>query len=562
MDGTELAGRARGPETREPRLRGGFRRADDDFLRELREYLQTRLRIISTCLLTVGALLLLLSGITGAAGAGWDGSVLLEARFLAHASAILVALGVTAVLHRKALTYRALVAIDAAIMLIAIAGATGVFALDYRADPHDVPAFLALFLVARSLVVPSTVRRTLLVCVWGLVGILLVQLLHGVTYDARGEVRPADTFFSRVLWNQVVLAFALGLAALASRLNFSLRVKAYEARRMDQYVIEGLIGEGAMGVVYRAQHALMRRPTALKLLRPERAGGRALRRFEMEVRQTCLLTHPNTVRIYDYGHTADGTFFYAMELLEGADLHEIVARTGPLPASRVVHVLRHACGALEEAHTRGLVHRDIKPGNLMLCRQGLDEDVVKVMDFGLVKQTAGDGHDLSVAGEICGTPLTISPESLRGKPVTLLADIYGLGAVGYILLTGQPVFDGSSALQVTLKHLEEDPVPPSARGWDVPPELEEILMCCLEKDPQARPQGAAELARRLAVCSGVGAWTQADATRWWAENRDRLGRSGGPAEEEAGEVRLSVTREIHGGPETSRAAGEPEDRSG
>jgi serine/threonine-protein kinase len=208
------------------------------------------------------------------------------------------------------------------------------------------------------------------------------------------------------------------MSGFASHLNYTLRVKAYEAKQLDQYVIEGKLGEGGMGEVYRAQHALMQRPTAVKVLRPDVTGSRALQRFEKEVRRTCRLTHPNTIRIYDYGRTPEGDFYYAMELLDGADLERLIAMTGPLSPARVVHVLAQTCAALHEAHEAGLVHRDVKPSNILLCIRGLEYDVVKVMDFGLVKDTATGDATLTRADEICGSPLTISPEALTGADVT------------------------------------------------------------------------------------------------------------------------------------------------
>jgi serine/threonine-protein kinase len=515
--GAESAGSDSGP-----RQRGGIRRATDDFLREFRGQLQERLRISTGFLAIVGAVLLVVSAVTGAAEYDWDFGVLLKARFYAHAGAVLVLLAAWLLLRRRALAYRILVVLDAVMMAAVVAATLTVYALDYRADPFDVPAFLALFVVARALVVPSTVRRTLFVSLPALAGILAVQLGYGVTYDASGVVLSSGTFVSRVIWNQVVLGLALGLSLLASHLNFALRMKAYEALRMDQYLLEGLLGRGGMGEVYRARHTLLRRPTALKLVHPDRAGRRNLRRFEKEVRHTCLLTHPNTIRIYDYGHTPNGEFFYAMELLEGADLQHIVDATGPMSPARAVHVLRQACAALAEAHAKGLVHRDVKPSNLMLCRQGLDDDVVKVLDFGLVKETGGSDPDLTRAGEVCGTPSTIAPETLRGAVVTAQADLYSLGAVGCFLLTGRPIFEAKSPMEFAVKHVSDEPMAPSKRGVEVPEDLENLLLRCLEKDPGERPDGAVALAAELDACDNAGHWTQADAKRWWEAHRERL----------------------------------------
>ncbi len=247
-----------------------------------------------------------------------------------------------------------------------------------------------------------------------------------------------------------------------------------------------------MGVVYKGYHAMMRRPTAIKLLNIEVMNANAIERFEREVQITSQLNHPNTVAIYDYGRTPEGVFYYAMEYLDGIDLQTLVEQYGPQPESRVISILLQICGSLYEAHAQGLVHRDIKPANIMLNRRGGQADVIKVLDFGLVKEVnpdrAPDKHDNGLSG----TPLYLSPEAIQSPAlVDACSDLYAVGAVGYYLLTGKTVFEAQSVVELLQMHITETPLPPSQRG-DVPvtQELEHILLSCLEKSRARRPQTA------------------------------------------------------------------------
>jgi serine/threonine-protein kinase len=289
------------------------------------------------------------------------------------------------------------------------------------------------------------------------------------------------------------------------------------ARQLGQYTLEEKIGEGGMGEVYRARHAMLRRPTAIKLL-ANQVSERDLRRFEKEVQLTAQLSHPNTISIFDYGRTPDGTFYYAMELLDGVTLQQLVERDGPQSPARVIHILGQVAAALREAHGAGLTHRDIKPDNIFLCRQGGLPDVVKVLDFGLVKQVANDAAvSQSNVNLMVGTPLYMSPESIAAPDtVDARSDLYALGAVAYFLLTGSPVFSGDSVVEVCGHHLHSRPERPSQRaGRAIPEDLERIVLACLEKSARERPQSARELADRLSECADAGAWTEADAERWW-----------------------------------------------
>jgi serine/threonine protein kinase len=270
---------------------------------------------------------------------------------------------------------------------------------------------------------------------------------------------------------------------------------------LGSYTLGEKIGEGGMGVVYKARHALLERPTAIKLLHPERVKSEDIRRFEREVQLTSRLSHPNTISIYDFGRSKDGAFYYAMEYLDGLDLQTLVEREGPLAPARVAHVLAQLCGALSEAHGAGLIHRDIKPANIMVCERGGEADVVKVLDFGLTKELGAPKMAVtrSDVQTLLGTPLYLSPEALIA-PDTMdgRSDLYAVGAVGYFLLTGTPPFSGNGLFEVCAQHLHAEPVPPSRRRRSpVPPELEALILSCLHKSMDGRPQSARALRERL-----------------------------------------------------------------
>jgi serine/threonine protein kinase len=302
-----------------------------------------------------------------------------------------------------------------------------------------------------------------------------------------------------------------------------LRRQVREALQLGQYTLVEKLGEGGMGEVFEASHAMLRRPTAVKLLPPDKAGHDNLERFEREVQLTATLTHPNTVTIYDYGRTPSGVLYYAMELIVGPTLEKVVAVDGPQPPARVAHILAYVAGALAEAHAAGLIHRDVKPANIMLSERGGVADVVKVLDFGLVKEIKQpEGASLTNVDVIQGTPLYMSPEAIRSPTdVTGRSDVYALGAVGYFLLTGTTVFEGNSVVEVCSHHLHSEVVPPSERlGAEVPARLEELVMACLEKDPDDRPCCAMDLPQVILALPGVDEWTAADARAWWNTHRD------------------------------------------
>jgi serine/threonine-protein kinase len=300
----------------------------------------------------------------------------------------------------------------------------------------------------------------------------------------------------------------------------SLRIAAVKAQKFGQYRLLRPLGEGGMGQVYLAEHQLLKRPCAIKLIRPDQAGNpQALARFEREVWATAKLTHWNTIDIYDFGRTDDGTFYYVMEYLPGLDLGELVRRFGPMPAGRVIHVLRQLAAALREAHMAGLIHRDIKPSNVIVTTRGGVYDVVKLLDFGLAKPVADEqAVQLTREGMIAGTPRYISPEQCTANGrVDARSDIYSLGALAYVLLAGRPPFNQASAVEVVIAHLHEQ-VPPVSR-WvvSVPEDLEAIVLRCLAKQPQDRFPNVEQLDAALAACQSAGDWTQDQARAWWLQ---------------------------------------------
>ncbi len=388
---------------------------------------------------------------------------------------------------------------------------------------------LAIVHLARAIYVPSSARRTLVLSALAGVAMVVVMFEAILRVDLKGlqaivpELRDMSqvSFASALAMESGAWWLLFGsLAVAASQVIYGLRKQVGSIRALGQYHIEAELGAGGMGIVYRARHALLRRETAVKLLPPERAGQATLQRFEREVKLTARLKHPNTVTVYDYGRTPDGMFYYAMELLEGATLEQLVRGSGAQPVARVAHVLAQAAGALAEAHELGLIHRDVKPANIMLCNQGGQMDVVKVLDFGLVKEMKkGASPQLTQEDAITGTPLYISPEALTNpEAVDARSDLYALGAVGYYLLAGDDVFRGESLIEVCSKHLLEQPEPPSVRrGGDIPKALEQLVLDCLAKKPEQRPQTARDFLERLAS-AGAEPWTARQAEAWWREH--------------------------------------------
>src|SRR5262245_48598058 len=309
---------------------------------------------------------------------------------------------------------------------------------------------------------------------------------------------------------------------IVARLEREAQKAVIEAKHLGQYRLEERLGSGGMGVVYKGHHAMLRRPTAIKMLNVEKVNDASIARFEREVQITCKLNNPNTVAIYDYGRTPEGVFYYAMEYLDGIDLQQLVDRYGPQSEGRVIHILKDICSSLSEAHSLGLVHRDIKPANVMLNRRGGESDVVKVLDFGLVKALDETKQTQSTA--MAGTPLYMSPESIQTPDlVDSRSDLYAVGAIGYFLISGQPVFNAATLIELCKHHLASIPDAPSKRlGRAISAELETALLACLEKDRSKRPQTARDLSNLLDRAPTAHTWSQDEADAWWRNHERSL----------------------------------------
>ncbi len=307
---------------------------------------------------------------------------------------------------------------------------------------------------------------------------------------------------------------------IVARLRREAQKSAIEAKQLGQYVLDRKLGQGGMGVVYKGHHAMLRRPTAIKMLNVDLVNDDSIQRFEREVQITCQLNHPNTIAVYDYGRTPEGVFYYAMEFLDGIDLQVLVERYGPQSESRVIHILTQICGSLFEAHSQGLVHRDIKPSNIMLNRRGTEPDLVKVLDFGLVKALDEKKQSGLTSNGLTGTPLYMSPEAIQSpNTIDTRSDIYAVGAVGYFLLTGQPVFSAASLVDLCRMHVSQNPDPPSRRlGRAVSAALENALLACLEKNRAKRPQTARDLALMLSKAPTAKTWSLDEADAWWGRH--------------------------------------------
>jgi serine/threonine-protein kinase len=378
-----------------------------------------------------------------------------------------------------------------------------------------------VWIMLYPLVAPNTPGKILTASLASASTAPITLFLAHTFFAAPINVPPGQlaTYFVFTSYVCAVLAFVM------ARVIIRYTVKLRRSREVGAYELIETLGEGGMGEVWVARHRLLARPAAVKLIRPELMGPdshsrEALsRRFEREARATALLGSTHTVDIYDYGRTEDGAFFYVMELLDGMSVDTLIRRHGPISAERAVYLLRQVCHSLGEAHERELIHRDIKPANIFVCRLGPDYDFVKVLDFGLVKGAAANLTDseLTATGATAGTPAYMAPEMAMGNAgVDGRADLYALGCVAYWMLTGQQVFEGESSIATILKHVRDTPVPPSRRTEIyIPPELESIILSCLEKDPAQRPANAAALSERLSNVRFARLWTCDRARQWW-----------------------------------------------
>lgn len=387
-------------------------------------------------------------------------------------------------------------------------------------------------------IVPNTPRKTLVVSLLAASTEPLALLLS----EFRGVRYPGGWLY--VAWTSMPNYIAAFLSVVPVKIIHGLGQHLKRARELGSYRLEEPLGKGGMGEVFRATHQMLARPAAVKLIRSEILGSSSasaarviVERFRREAEAAASLRSPHTINLYDFGVASDGTFFLVTELLDGLDLESLVERYGPVPPERMVYLLRQACASLEEAHVRGLVHRDIKPSNIFTCRMGLDVDFVKVLDFGLVKAIGDDSRDatmLTAPDVTTGTPAYIAPEVVRGDRVPdHRVDIYTLGCVAYWLLTGRLVFQAPNAIQLMYQHANTPPVPPSQRSeFEIPPALDSVILACLAKVPEERPQNAAELARRLALAIPSPVWTDELAHRWWDRHHPEMAPAGSTAEYE------------------------------
>jgi serine/threonine-protein kinase len=446
--------------------------------------------------------------------------------------AIVVALLVAAVIRSRRVSLGMAMKIG---LLFEVASSYGIAMaelIDPRATMETVPvmhglSWVAVWTLLFTIVVPSPPRRAVTVALASVSSVPVVMGILMAVNLTPMRLSPAQFFFGMVLPYLLVVY----MAYVGARVVYALGREVKWARELGSYHLEEKLGQGGMGEVWRARHRLLARPAAIKLMKPAlRGNGRGdlsedpVRRFEREAQVIATLRSPHTVNLFDFGVAEDGSFYYVMELLEGLDTDALVRRFGPLPAARVIYLLRQVCHSLSEAESHGLVHRDIKPANIFLCRYGEEYDFVKVLDFGIVKAShdtdPAPGGGLTGDNVLPGTPAFMAPEQALSGVVDGRADIYATGCVAYWLLTGHLVFEASTPMGLLMHHTSTAPTPPSTRTeLPVPAALDELVLSCLAKNPKDRPQSARELARRLGTVEGADAWTEERAKAWWEKAR-------------------------------------------
>jgi eukaryotic-like serine/threonine-protein kinase len=378
-----------------------------------------------------------------------------------------------------------------------------------------------LLLFTYAMFIPNTWQRAAAV-LGGIGAMPIAMLAYFYSQPAYAALANRIDFSGFVSGQFLIIAIVVMTGIVGVHTIGTLRREAFAAKQLGQYRLKKRLGSGGMGEVYLAEHQMMKRPCAVKLIRPEKAGDpRMLARFEREVRATAKLSHWNSIDIYDYGRTPDGTFYYVMEYLPGHNIGEIVEDYGPIPPARTAFLLDQVCGALAEAHGIGLVHRDIKPANIFCAYRGGVFDVVKLLDFGLAKPTMEKSQDmqLTLAGTVTGSPLFMSPEQASGEDsVDARSDIYALGAVMYYMLTGQPPFMSDNPLKVMIAHASQEVIPLRQINADLPAELEEVVLRCLEKDPEHRFQDVTALRSAIREIAFDDTWSSEQAAEWWSCN--------------------------------------------
>jgi eukaryotic-like serine/threonine-protein kinase len=432
-------------------------------------------------------------------------------------------------------------------LVFMVATALGIAVMNASALGTTMPnlpmvSWTAVLILLFATISPTSPRRMLIA---GVTAATMDPLVAWIRYLVDLPTMPPHLALLHYLPNYISAAISMVPFKVMHGLGKRLR----EAQDLGSYQLVERLGQGGMGEVWRAEHRLLARDAAVKLVRPEvlGAGGPEdaqiiRRRFEREAQATAALASPHTIRVFDYGMTDDGTFYYVMELLSGRDLESLVREFGPVPSDRVVYLLRQACHSLAEAHARGLVHRDIKPANIYVCRMGLEYDFVKVLDFGLVKvRQKGAAQPLTATIEhTTGTPAYMAPEIILGEAnVDRRADVYALGCVTYYLLTGHLVFEADTPMKMLMQHVQAEPLPPSqVSELKIPRELDELVLACLNKDPRKRPQNAEELFAMAWQCKTCEGWNQQSARTWWETHLPEL--SGPLTISEVGDITVAT----------------------
>ena len=510
-------------------------------------FVRERLALLGKTLFLVsfGFYLFLLASLTLIGGAPFA-AVVRGPVALGHLCASLTMALLWLLASRARPSLRTLGALDAVSFVVA-GGFLSFMTVEDETQILQVLLALTVTVMIRAILMPSRPGRTLLLSALVFTPTIVVCIArhHPAAFlpGFSPGYQKLHMTLNTILWS----VLGTTLATIVSRVLYGLRRQVAEASELGQYLLEEKIGGGGMGEVWRARHRLLIRPAAIKLIRPRALGAMSedpellVRRFEREARATAALTSPHIVQLYDFGVAEDGRLYYVMELLDGLDLETLVRQYGPLPAERVVHLLRQACSALQDAHGNGLVHRDIKPANVVVSRAGTTFDFVKVLDFGLVKLDGArvadssaingvrvaDSKAIDLSGEDSwsGTPGYMAPEVVLGAAETdHRVDLYALGCVAYWLLTARMVFEGENAIQVMLQHAQAEPKRPSQRvDRPIPATLEDLVMQCLEKDPARRPAGAQGVSDGLDAVPLAAAWTAERAEQWWATHRPRAG---------------------------------------
>jgi tRNA A-37 threonylcarbamoyl transferase component Bud32 len=407
------------------------------------------------------------------------------------------------------------------VLTAAVIGYLNHFVIVTPGDEHGV-SWVAIIILVFAAVLPTRARYT---AIAAFAAALMDPVFYLAAVGHQGGVESWSSAVGLSIFLHTPNFICAAVAIVISHIYTGLGRQVTKARELGSYELVDLLGSGGMGEVWRANHRLLARPAAIKLIRAERLGmdqpesaAIVQARFRREAQAAASLRSPHTIELFDFGIANDGSFYYVMELLDGLDLDQLIKRFGPVSPARTIHILRQACDSLGEAHQRSLVHRDIKPANIYLCRMGLQHDYVKLLDFGLVKSAdvSRDQSMLTAPNATSGTPAFMPPELALGERVDGRTDLYALGCVGYWLLTGQLVFESDNAIQMVAQHIRNAPPRPSQRTeFALPAGLDEVILACLAKDPADRPESAQELSRRLAAIPVEESWDEDRALRWW-----------------------------------------------